>query len=448
MQEILNLIRVASAARQEEITATDNSEINDIVDWQRATLEAAKSSPDQTFTPQVQALSDYLTCTNASDSTARRFATSMISEIPDEYTVFTSLNDWFLCINYVIQRAPDFNGAHFPMSKLFVFYMFSPSGNALFLMERFNQLLTDVLQAWCDYLDQPESRSVLNPSGNVPATDGWLSPEAQAQLCLSQSVNYQNHDNPDEPYWGFESYNGFFHREINLDEYRPLPTTGLDKVAVSANDGTVYRIANGVNRCDTFWMKGQPYSLIDMLGGTLNSGNATPMEQIEKFVGGDVIQSFLSGADYHRWHAPVTGTVISAEVIQGLTFSELISEGFDASAGTLSQGYQAMVNTRGLVIIEEERTKKLVAVMPIGITEISSVSLSVQAGQQVNMGQELGYFSYGGSTLVIAFEEGMVDYFTAKEAADNASFPPCKSADTCPVDQGCLRVRSEIAVLK
>ena len=35
-------------------------------------------------------------------------------------------------------------------------------------------------------------------------------------------------------------------------------------------------------------------------------------------------------------------------------FSELLSEGFDISAGTKSQGYEAMVNTRGLIVIENE----------------------------------------------------------------------------------------------
>ncbi len=31
-----------------------------------------------------------------------------------------------------------------------------------------------------------------------------------------------------------------------------------------ANDGTVYRVACDVKRCDTFWTKGQEYSLIDL----------------------------------------------------------------------------------------------------------------------------------------------------------------------------------------
>jgi phosphatidylserine decarboxylase len=133
------------------------------------------------------------------------------------------------------------------------------------------------------------------------------------------------------------------------------------------------------------------------------------------FVGGDVFQSFLSGANYHRWRAPVTGKIIEARIINGLMFSELHSEGFDKDAGILSQGYEASVNTRGLVIIEsDDKTIGKVCVMPIGITEISSVTIQKKVGQRVNKGDELGYFSYGGSTLCLAFQPKAVKKFTVK----------------------------------
>lgn len=135
------------------------------------------------------------------------------------------------------------------------------------------------------------------------------------------------------------------------------------------------------------------------------------------------------------------------QTIEGFTFSELRSEGFDASAGTESQGYQAMVNTRGIVFIEDEFGRGLVAVIPIGITEISSVEITVDEGQYVKKGQELGYFSYGGSTLALVFQRGMVASFMAEPASDDAQFPACKSAENCPAEKGCLRVRSAIAKL-
>lgn len=55
---------------------------------------------------------------------------------------------------------------------------------------------------------------------------------------------------------------------------------------------------------------------------------------------------------------------------------EAESAGFDPSAGILlSEGYDATVNTRGLVFIESPDPKiGMVCVIPLGITEMSSVT--------------------------------------------------------------------------
>ncbi|NIU56345.1 MAG: phosphatidylserine decarboxylase [Phycisphaerae bacterium] len=443
MIEILQLIRIASASRQDKVSLDDRQKAIAIINWQREILKEAISQPGP-LQPSVQALSDYLNC-DTGNSIARMYATKMLEESKLEWFVFDNIEQWLRCINYVIQRAPEYDPDpnkqfFFPMSTLFVFFMYTPSGSVLFRLEEFNQCLAAVLQAWCDYLNSSESRLVLNPTQQIPAQEGWLSPASQKQFCLEQCINYENRDNPEMPYWGFLSYNDFFHREINLEAFRPLAGPGDDKVIVSANDGTVYRIARDVEACAEFWAKGQNYSLIDMLDNS-------PYTQ--SFIHGDVLQSFLDGSDYHRWHAPISGQVLEARIIPGLTFSELLSEGFDLSAGTKSQGYEAMVNTRALIIIENPAIGK-VAVLPIGITEISSITIMVQEGQQVQKGAELGYFSYGGSSLALVFQANIIQEFTAKEPSNqgNGSTEPCKTAENCKAEDGCLRVRAKIAIAK
>ncbi|MEU6232429.1 phosphatidylserine decarboxylase, partial [Kitasatospora sp. NPDC047058] len=157
-----------------------------------------------------------------------------------------------------------------------------------------------------------------------------------------------------------------------------------------------------VREYDEFWVKGQPYSLRDMLNGSVHTAD---------FIGGSVFQSFLSGADYHRWRSPVAGRVLSAEVVDGLMFSNAESAGRDEDAGVLSQAYQSSVNTRGLVFIEADDPRiGKVCVMPVGITEISSVTIEVEAGRRVEKGTELGYFSYGGSSLCLVFQPGTVEF--------------------------------------
>jgi len=59
---------------------------------------------------------------------------------------------------------------------------------------------------------------------------------------------------------------------------------------------------------------------------------------VDRFKGGTVFQSFLSGADYHRWHAPVAGHIAYMMKVDGLMFSDAESAGPDATAATYSQG--------------------------------------------------------------------------------------------------------------
>ena len=102
-----------------------------------------------------------------------------------------------------------------------------------------------------------------------------------------------------------------------------------------------------------------------------------------------------------------------------------------------------MVNARGLIIIDNPNIGK-VAVIPIGITEISSITINVSEQQEVTKGQELGWFSYGGSSMALVFENGMIETFTAQVVTPPSS-PPCKKTDNCSADQGCLRVRAQVA---
>jgi len=66
------------------------------------------------------------------------------------------------------------------------------------------------------------------------------------------------------------------------------------------------------------------------------------------------------------------------------------------------------VETRSRLILETEEFG-LVALMPIGMSQICSVNFSegLAPGVRVRKGQELGYFLFGGSDFVILFQKGV-----------------------------------------
>jgi phosphatidylserine decarboxylase len=144
-----------------------------------------------------------------------------------------------------------------------------------------------------------------------------------------------------------------------------------------------------------------------------------------------VFQTFLAGSNYHRWMAPVAGEVVHASVQPGLMFSELLSVGWDPDGGTKSTAYEASVNTRGIVIIDSgDAAIGLVAVVPIGITEVSSVKNidrngePLEPGRKVDKGEEIGRFSLGGSTLALVFQPAAIASFRYEWPPKNPNDPP------------------------
>ncbi|MFD9904848.1 phophatidylserine decarboxylase associated domain-containing protein [Streptomyces sp. NPDC059063] len=335
------------------------------------------------------------------DGIVRMYVTQMIDQVGSAHQNVQDIPDLLDHLDHIVTYAPRYGPPgternFFPLSALFVYMMMTPAGEAVFRNTAFNDALRAVLKDWCTYLDSGDSLSVVNKE------DGWLSPAAVDELTLDDFVI----PDPADAHGGFLSFNDFFHREVKSSA-RPIDGTTDAKCIVSANDGRVVKYASQVQRSDTFWLKGQPYSLFNMLNGD--------EDHTRLFTGGTVFQSFLSGGNYHRWRAPVDGIVRKVERVEALMFSDAETAGVDPDAGTQSQGYETAVNTRGLIYIESAAPIGTVCVMPIGITEISSITIDVHENDVVKKGDELGWFSYGGSSMCLVFQPGAVDHFTVPQ---------------------------------
>jgi phosphatidylserine decarboxylase len=349
------------------------------------------------------------------DPLVRMYLTEMIAQVPEskpyrEHHV-KSVEQMLCLINEVLTTAPSYDETILvgtPLNAILDWSMGTPAGFAAFRDDKINAMLRKILDAWCAFLSRRESLYVLNDSPR-----GWKSPAARKAL---QIEDYQ-HD-PEDEAWGFQSWNDFFTRRFKTGR-RPIADPGNNKVIVSACESTPFKIATGVKRCDRFWIKGQPYSLQDMLAGD---------ESVDEFVGGTVYQAFLNVFNYHRWHSPVTGTIKKAFVKRGTYFSEAESEGMDPAGPNLSQGYIAHVATRALVFIDcDDPLIGLMCVVLVGMAEVSSCVIlpEIKPGHRVEKGDELGYFQYGGSTHCLVFRPGVIADFSLNALPDpgNAQAP-------------------------
>ena len=56
----------------------------------------------------------------------------------------------------------------------------------------------------------------------------------------------------------------------------------------------------------------------------------------------------------------------------------------------------------------------LVAVLPIGMSQVSSVIITAEVGVTVRKGEELSYFQFGGSDIILVFESASNVCLTAQ----------------------------------
>jgi phosphatidylserine decarboxylase len=325
---------------------------------------------------------------------------------------YGSIDDLMLIIDYSMSYAPPFSESdliHCPLNAILDWPMCMPSGYALFRDPALNAQLKRVLNCWSGFLSGPHSRRHLHE--HTP--DGWFSPEADRHIGLSQFLCDRA-----RPHWGFASWNDFFTRQFT-PEARPVAAPGDDKVIVSACEASPYNIEHDIRLRDTFWIKAQPYSLQDIFA-------ARDPELADRFVGGSVYQAFLSAFNYHRWHAPVSGVVTHAYIVDGTYFSDAEAEGEDPGGLNDSQGYTTAVATRAVIVLEsDDRDIGPVACIFVGMADVSSCLIEVVPGQRLQKGQELGYFQYGGSTCCMIFGAGVIDRFIPS-APFHDDAPPIK----------------------
>ena len=331
----------------------------------------------------------------------------MLSEVPAKYATdpagnpeIRDIDTLFLVFDAILAEPPSWDTSAqigTPINAVLDWPMGTKAGFAAFLKDNVNQQFQKMLNKWGQFLLTPDSCSSLNENPG-----GWFS---QAALNSPHMVDFAENFvvYPGKPYWGFNSWDDFFTREFRSGR-RPLPIPDNDSIIVSAAEATPFSVQRDVKFYDTFWLKGQSYSLAHMMNND---------DRAELFVGGTVYQAFLSADSYHRWHAPVSGQIVSTSIVPGTYYSEPLLTGFSPDSGTpepdpgadeASQGYISAVATRGVIFIQADNPDiGLMCMILIGMAEVSSVDITQKTGVHFNKGDQLGMFHFGGSTHCLIF---------------------------------------------
>jgi phosphatidylserine decarboxylase len=314
---------------------------------------------------------------------------------------------------------------------------------------------TDVYNHFCLFyfvLDQPSIKPLQTPilPGPNPEELSWLSnwmvqyanamgqfldtPESITEESLKSFRESPNYNMGDylEPRGGWRTFNELFARNFKPG-YRPIAAISDPTVITSPADSTFdglweIRSDSGVTIKSIHWkiselLEGSPYQ--------------------DRFNNGIFTHAFLSPNDYHRQHAPVGGRVLEARTVRGQVYLEVNAKANeDGNMGLVPQrklhnpkthahhhaqksedevngngngngngeasfdapdnaGYQ-FCQARGLVVLDT--AIGLVAVLPMGMAQVSSIILTAEVGMTLRKGEEISYFQFGGSDIVCVFE--------------------------------------------
>jgi len=371
--------------------------------WVNKKLAQAKANP-VSVAPVIQDFWDAI----IKDAQLFMLFTEMLDEVPSKYETDPSgrpevrtIEDLMTVLNLIITEPPQWDSSAqigTPINAVLDWPMGTKAGLAAFLNECDNMHLMKILKQWGNFLLTSNSCSTLNTE-----TGGWFS-----EVALNSPHMKGFHDDfsadPSKPNWGFKSWDNFFTRDFKPGR-RPVGSPDDDSVVVSAAEATPFAVQTSVSLHDKFWAKGQSYSLAHMM-------NNDP--RAKQFVGGTVYQAFLSADSYHRWHAPVSGKIITDPVIvPGTYYSEPLATGFspdeendgpDPGADENSQGYISAVAARGIIFIQADNPLiGLMCIIMIGMAEVSSIEITMKTGQPFKKGEQLGMFHFGGSTHCLIF---------------------------------------------
>ena len=262
--------------------------------------------------------------------------------------------------------------------------------NSLQYVKPYSDWLVSFNKAWGLYLDKPES---------------WN--EEYYQLAFTDTkfgLSAGWYENPS--HW--KSFNQFFSRYLKSPDQRPVAFPDDSTIVTSPADA----VPQGE------WQIDANSKIVQKNGVPIKSGTLTSIVKLigedssykNEFANGIMTHTFLDVQDYHRFHFPVSGTIkeirniAQQDAVGGIITWDSTIQRYMFDPTTVS-GWQS-IETRGCIIIET-KDFGLVAILPIGMSQICSVKFeeNIHAGTSVNKGDMMGCFLFGGSDIVMIFQQ-------------------------------------------
>jgi phosphatidylserine decarboxylase len=220
---------------------------------------------------------------------------------------------------------------------------------------------------------------------------GYLQKSAMSRFKIKPFIRAYHIDASEflEPVDSFASFNDFFIRHLK-PECRPIDQG--DDVAILPADAR-YLVFQNIEKTDGFWIKGKKFSLKDLF---------QDKELAEQYAQGAMVIARLCPVDYHRFHFPCQCTPGKAHLIRGPLFS--------VNPIALKRKIEILSENKRMITSLKTRNFGEVQWIEVGATYVGSIHQTYVPGESYAKGKEKGYFSFGGSCLILLFEPGRIAF--------------------------------------
>lgn len=192
-----------------------------------------------------------------------------------------------------------------------------------------------------------------------------------------------------EPINHFGSFNDFFIRQLK-PEARPINQE--ENRAILPTDAR-YLVFPDVREFSHFFIKGKKLSLKELLKND---------ELADKYQAGSMVIARLCPVDYHRFHFPCRATPGQPRLINGALFS--------VNPVALKRNIKILSENKRVITTLATSHFGNLLYLEIGATHVGSIHQTFLADKIYEKGDEKGYFSFGGSCLILLFEPNRIRF--------------------------------------
>ena len=196
-----------------------------------------------------------------------------------------------------------------------------------------------------------------------------------------------------KPIEQFKNFNEFFYRELKPDA-RPCSAPKNPKIIVSPADSRSV-VFNTLDEAQRIWVKGRDFTITSLLG------DAYP-EDVRRYTNGAFGIFRLAPQDYHRFHIPVDGVMGEPKLIEG--------EYYTVNPMAIRSALDVYGENIRVIVPIDSVAHGRVMVVCVGAMMVGSTVITRKAGEKVQRAEELGYFKFGGSTILLLFERGVMRF--------------------------------------